>query len=78
MLFELFVEIRRAHTHRCCYICKRNFFVQIFRYICLVDMLDGSIYDCEDRYEVKDGKYIFTKMPLTDSPLLITIGEFIK
>lgn len=46
--------------------------------VCLVDMLDGSIYDCEERYEVKDGKYIFTKMPLTDSPLLITIGEFIK
>ena len=46
--------------------------------VCIVDMLDGSIYDCNDRYEVKDGKYIFTKIPLTDSPLLITIGDFIK
>ena len=44
----------------------------------LVDMLDGSIYDLEGRYEIKDGKYVFTKIPLTDAPLLITIGDFIK
>jgi ABC-type amino acid transport substrate-binding protein len=29
-------------------------------------------------YEVENGTYIFKNVPLTDSPLLITIGDFIK
>ena len=46
--------------------------------VSLVDLLDGSIYDCEGHYEVENGTYIFKNVPLTDSPLLITIGDFIK
>ena len=44
----------------------------------LIDMLDGSIYDCANLYEVQNGTYVFKKMPLKDSPILITIGDFIK
>ena len=46
--------------------------------VMLTDLLDGTVYDCEGHYEVENGTYIFKNVPLTDSPLLITIGDFIK
>ena len=46
--------------------------------VSLVDLLDGSIYDCEGHYEEENGTYTFKNVPLTDSALLITIGDFIK
>ena len=44
----------------------------------LIDMLDGSIYELEIKHFSADEEYFyFHRMPLTDSPILITFGDFI-
>lgn len=43
----------------------------------LFDMLDGSIYHLDDaHFCMEDGCYRFKNIPVTDSPLLITFGDF--
>lgn len=46
--------------------------------ISIVDMLDGSIYELDEEHFMEDEVYFnFNKLPLTDSPILITFGDFI-
>ena len=43
----------------------------------LIDMLDGSIYELDsEHFVIEDGYYRFKNIPITDSPLLITFGDF--
>ena len=43
----------------------------------LIDLLDGSIYELDsNHFTIEDGYYKFTNVPITDSPLLITFGDF--
>ena len=43
----------------------------------LVDLLDGSIYALDDKHFIlEDGYYRFINVPITDSPLMITFGDF--
>lgn len=45
----------------------------------LVDMLDGSIYELDEKhFTIEDGYYRFKNIPIKDSPLLITFGEFVR
>lgn len=42
----------------------------------LCDMLDGSVYDLGDHFIEEDDCYYFKNVPVTDSPILITFGNF--
>lgn len=45
--------------------------------VTLVDMLDGSIYELDDKhFSVEEGYYRFKNVPITDSPILIMLGDF--
>ena len=45
--------------------------------VCLVDVIDGSIYGLDDEhFSAEDGSYRFKNIPITDSPLLIMFGGF--
>lgn len=43
----------------------------------LFDMFDGTMYELDERhFMIEDGYYRFKNVPITDSPILITFGEF--
>ena len=44
----------------------------------LIDMLDGSIYELDyEHFSADEDYFYFHRMPLTDSPLLISFGNFV-
>lgn len=43
----------------------------------LINMLNGEIYELDEtHFVVEDGYYSFKNVPITDSPILITIGDW--
>lgn len=46
----------------------------------IVDVMDGSIYKIPDELieEVGNGVYNIEKLPIKDTPLLITFGDFLE
>ena len=46
----------------------------------VVDLMDGSIYDIPDDMieEMGSGVYKIKKLPIKDTPLILTFGNFLK
>ena len=46
----------------------------------IVDLMDGSIYKINDELieEVGNGVYIIEKLPIKDTPMMITFGDFLE